>query len=118
MKENTSALARDLFNTLNIPILCTNFEVYGDVVEVVHDYNYRLYGVEAKLFDTEFKNYNPTTTDRVFIARRGSRQLINHDEVVDFLEQRGFVTYYPSFVTLAESKSENSTPPVFPILIG
>jgi len=75
------------------------------VVEVVHDYNYRLYGVEAKLFDTEFKNYNPTTPDRVFIARRGSRQLTNNDEVIDFLEQRGFVTYYFEDLTASEKWS-------------
>lgn len=102
LKENASALARDLFSTLNIPILCTNFEVYGDVVEVVHDYNYRLYGVEAQLFDTEFKNYNRVTPERVFIARRGSRQLINNDEVVNFLEERGFTIYY--FEDLAASE--------------
>lgn len=34
------------------------------------------------------------TPKRVFIARRGSRALLNHDAVAEFLDQRGFVTRY------------------------
>ncbi|MBW4693008.1 MAG: hypothetical protein KME27_14735 [Lyngbya sp. HA4199-MV5] len=94
LKENASNLSKDLFSTLNIPILCTNFEVYGDVVEVIHDYSYRLYGTGAELFNFEFKNYNSSTAERVFIARRGNRHLINHHEVSKFLEEKGFVTCY------------------------
>lgn len=105
LKENPSALARNLFDTLNIPILCTNFEVYGEVVEVVHDFNYRLYGIEAELFNLEFKNDDLATPDRVFIARRGHRQLINNDEVADFLQKRGFTTYYFEDLTASEKWS-------------
>ncbi|MBW4472076.1 MAG: glycosyltransferase family 61 protein [Stenomitos rutilans HA7619-LM2] len=105
LKENASKLAQDLFNTLDIPILCTNFEVYGNVVEAIYDYRYRLYGIEAELFNLEFKGYNPSTEERIFIARRGSRHLINNNEVAKFLEERGFVTYYFEDLTASEKWS-------------
>jgi hypothetical protein len=105
LKENVSELARDLFDTLGIPTLCTNFEVYGDIVDVIHNPHYRLYGVEAELFNLEFKNYERDTPDRVFIARRGSRQLINNDEVIKFLAQKGFTTYYFEDLTASEKWS-------------
>lgn len=105
LKENASKLAQDLFDTLGIPVLCTNFEVYGDVVDVIHDWHYRLYGVEAELLNREFKNHDLDTPDRVFIARRGSRQLINNDEVIEFLEKKGFKTYYFEDLTASEKWS-------------
>jgi hypothetical protein len=105
LKENASELARDLFSTLGIPTLCTNFEVYGDVVDVIHDWDYRLYGVQAELLNVEFKNYSPATPDRVFIARRGSRQLLNNDEVSEFLKTKGFTTYFFEDLTASEKWS-------------
>jgi len=105
LKKNVPAFARELFNSLGIPIICTNFEVYGDVIEVIHNYNYRLYGIQAELFNIELKDYNPITPERVFIPRRGSRQLINNDEVVNFLKARGFTTYYFEDLTASEKWS-------------
>lgn len=105
LKKNVPAFARELFDSLGIPILCTNLEVYGEVVEVVHNYNYRLYNIQAELFNIELKDYNPNTPERVFIPRRGSRQLINNDEVVNFLKERGFTTYYFEDLTASEKWS-------------
>jgi len=92
LPEKASALAQETYKTLRIPTICTNQKVYANVVELTP--SLALDGVQPDVFNVDIPNYNSQTPERVFIARRGNRRLINNDEVSQFLAQRGFVTYY------------------------
>lgn len=103
LRERASSLAQQVYEALNIPVICTNDDVYGEVVQITP---FRmLYGIQPQVFNLEIKNYNPQTPERVFIARRGNRRLSNNDEVCQFLEARGFTTYYFEDLTPSEEWS-------------
>ena len=104
-QANPSELVTQVFDALNIPMICTDETVYGEVVEVLPRDAAALFGIQAELFNVDFKNYQPTTPERVFISRKGNRRLINNDEVIQFLEQRGFTTYYFEDLTPSEEWS-------------
>jgi Glycosyltransferase 61 len=92
LRKNASPLGRQVYETMGIPAIYTDDPVYGDVVTV--EAADTLHSIQQEAFNFEFKGYTPDTPERIFIPRRGNRGLINNDEVVDFLEQRGFTTYY------------------------
>ena len=92
LQERASELARQAYDLLDIPVICTDDDVYSNVVEVAPMLG--IYSVQPELFNIEIKNYNPATPERVFVDRRGNRSLINISEVRKFLEERGFTTYY------------------------
>lgn len=103
VRKNTSSLSRQVYDTLGIAVICTDDQVYGNVVTV--DAENSIVNVRREIFDVEFKGYNPNTPERVFIPRRGNRSLINNDAVEAFLKQRGFTTYYFEDLTPSEEWS-------------
>jgi hypothetical protein len=103
LRKDASPLGRQAYETMGIPVIYTDNPVYGDVVTV--ETQDTLHSIQQDAFDFEFKGYNPNTPERVFIPRRGNRGLINNDEVVDFLERRGFTTYYFEDLTPSEEWS-------------
>lgn len=104
LREKAASLGKSIYQALDIPTICTDKDVYGNVVEVLPD-NDRLYSVQPELFNVEIKNYNPTTPERIFVSRRGNRRITNNDEVSQFLETRGFKTCYFEDMTLSEEWS-------------
>jgi hypothetical protein len=102
LKKGASEVARQAYELLSIPTICTDNDIYGYVVDVS---KHTLFGALPQLFNIDFTGYNPTTPERVFIPRRGSRQIINNDEVRQFLEARGFTTYYFEDLTHSEKWS-------------
>ncbi|MBD2023237.1 glycosyltransferase family 61 protein [Leptolyngbya sp. FACHB-711] len=103
LNASATELARQVYDGLGIPTICTDGNVFGEVVEVTP--NRELYGFQPEAYDLEIKDYNPNTPERVFIPRKGSRQLSNNDEITEFLEKRGFVTYYFEDLTPSEEWS-------------
>lgn len=104
--ERASELGLQAYEALGIPTICTDGDVYGNIVEISLNDNsgdavkvplssYKYYGIQSQVFnDLNFKGYTSGTPERIFIARKGSRSLINNNEVSEFLKQRGFTTYY------------------------
>lgn len=92
LKERASELARQAYDLLGIPVICTDEDIYSNVVEVSPGLG--IYSVQPELFNIDIKGYNPATPERIFVDRRGNRSIINSDEVRKFLEDRGFTTYY------------------------
>lgn len=92
LKERVSPLAQQAYDVLGIPTICTDNNVKGEIVNL--NPLCGLESIQPQVFDFEFKHYNPVTSERVFIPRRGNRRLINNDEVTQFLEAKGFITYY------------------------
>jgi Glycosyltransferase 61 len=103
LRKNTSSLSRQVYAALGINIVCTDDQVYGDVVTVRADHP--IANARQEIFDVEFKGYKPDTPERIFIPRRGSRSLVNNDEVEAFLTQKGFTTYYFEDLTPSEEWS-------------
>jgi hypothetical protein len=102
LTETPSSLARQMYETLDIPVICTDSDVYGNVVKISTN---QLFNVIPQVFNMEFKGYRSNTPERVFIPRRGNRAIINNDEVTNFLESQGFVTYYFEDLTPSEEWS-------------
>lgn len=130
LKERAPNLAREVFQTLNIPVIYTDDSVYGEVISIwvarpdaaastekpefspiinekpVAELDSKLYNVHAALFnETEFLGSEPLEAEKIFIPRRGSRCLSNNDEVIQFLEGKGFKTYYFEDLTCAQKWS-------------
>lgn len=103
LRKNTSNLSRQVYHTLGINIICTDDQVYGDVVTVHAEHP--IANARQEIFNIEFKDYKPDTPERVFISRRGNRSLINNDAVEAFLKQKGFTTYYFEDLTPSEEWS-------------
>lgn len=102
LKKDVSEVARQAYELMGIPTICTDNDTYGYVVEVSrHD----LFAAHPQLFNIDFTGYNPTTPERIFVPRRGNREIINNDEVRQFLEAKGFTTYYFEDLTHSEKWS-------------
>lgn len=98
-----SSLALEIYNALDIPVICTDDRVFGNVVEISPYCD--LLGVHADQFNIEIKGYNSNTPEKVFISRRNNRRLVNNQEVTEFLEKQGFTTYYFEDLSVAEKWS-------------
>lgn len=130
LRERAPNLAREVFETLSIPVIYTDDSVYGEVIsmsvarpdaatsteapqffpiinqKLVAEIDSKLYNRHAALFnEAEFSGYEPLGVEKIFIPRRGNRCLINNDEVVQFLEEKGFKTYYFEDLTCAQKWS-------------
>ncbi|NEQ23646.1 MAG: glycosyltransferase family 61 protein [Microcoleus sp. SIO2G3] len=103
LRGRASTLSQQVYETLGIPVICTDGDIFGEIVQMTP---FRmLYGIQPQVFNIEIQNYNSQTPDRVFISRRGNRKLSNNDEVCQFLEARGFTTYYFEDLTPSEEWS-------------
>jgi hypothetical protein len=102
LQENSSALGRDSFHLLGFPTISTDDNVKGEIVTVLECQGkdrlpfseHRFASLRPSLFAGEFEGYRNMSMDKIFIARRGNRSLINSDEVSTFLEKQGFKTCF------------------------
>lgn len=92
----------DVYRLLGNPVIFTDEDVYGELVTCSE---HRVFSIRPQLFNFEFPGYKKETYERVFVSRRGSRSLINNDEVTKFLEERGFKTLYFEDLSLEEEWS-------------
>lgn len=106
LRKKASNLARQMYETLNIPTVYTDGKVFGDIIvnseQLIYQHCFQLV---PSLLNFEFKGYQKDTPERVFIPRRGARCLINNDEVIAFLEAQGFKTIYFEDLTIPEEWS-------------
>ncbi|MUG99984.1 DUF563 domain-containing protein [Scytonema sp. UIC 10036] len=91
LRARTSKFARDAYHLLNIPIISTDDDVCGEIVTVSER---DLFSIKSQLFNLNFPGCQDLGVERIFIPRRGTRRLINNDEVAQFLAERGFKTCY------------------------
>ena len=103
LTQKASHIAQEMYETAGIPVICTNDKVLANVVELTP--SLELHGAQPDVVNIDIPNFNPSTPERVFISRRGNRSLINNDEVTDFLERQGFVTYYFEDLSTSEKWS-------------
>jgi Glycosyltransferase 61 len=92
LNADASSLALRVYDALDIPVICTDEQVYGNVVTVTP--HIELFNLQPDLFNRPIKHYNPNTPERIFVPRKGDRRLSNNDEITQFLERKGFTTVY------------------------
>ncbi len=106
LRQRASSMSRKVFANLGLPIICTDGDVYGEIVENSKQLQFEKYlNLFPELLNFKFADYNAETPERVFIPRRGARKLINNDEVVDFFESQGFKTIYFEDLPISEAWS-------------
>lgn len=89
LREKASNLARRVYEAVGIPAIYTDDNVTGKIVDVSTN---ELYSTIPELFNLDLGDQD--SPDLIFVPRRGDRSIINNDEITNFLEQKGFVTYY------------------------
>jgi len=97
LRRNATSMAQHVYRLLDIPIMCTDRSVAGKVVSVLapSPEGFRGLGLYADYFaQIDFKNYVSDTPEKVFISRKGTRALLNEDEVENVLVSRGFKKFY------------------------
>lgn len=96
------SMPMDVYRLLGNPVIFTDDDVYGELVTCSKQ---RVYSTAPYFLNFDFPGYKEKTYERVFVARRGNRSLINNDEVIKFLEERGFKTLYFEDLSLEEEWS-------------
>jgi capsular polysaccharide biosynthesis protein len=106
LRGNASNLAKKAYPLLGFPILCTDNHVYAKLVIAekgdhgIYEPHYRsLFGEVA------FDGYRSDTPARVFVSRKGTRTLVNEQEVDQFLRARAFTKYYFEEISLSQQWS-------------
>ena len=106
LRSKAVPMARRAYELLGIPVLCTDRAVQGQLVSVsessqgAYEWNYgQLFGQHC------FSGYSPDTPERVFIARKGDRSLLNEADVEALLAQYGFVKFYYEDIPLQQQWS-------------
>jgi hypothetical protein len=89
LRWRAAPLAVQALERLDIRCICTDAEVSG--AEVTIDLERKIFPAEA--LDMECCDMTVGTPEKVFIARRGSRNLLNEEEIAELLSSRGFVRY-------------------------
>ncbi|MBW4442720.1 MAG: glycosyltransferase family 61 protein [Plectolyngbya sp. WJT66-NPBG17] len=107
LRENPHRMAIEAYRLLGFPLICTNRHVEGNLV-VMSDHNDEpdfepFYRTEFGQF--EFDGYKPKTPERVFLARRGTRSIINEPEIEQVLSSYGFEKLYFEDFSMAEQWS-------------
>jgi hypothetical protein len=106
LRANATTMAKEAYKLLGIPVLCTNKDVYGKLI-LGTDGSQGIYeGLYTSLFgDLSFEGYNKQTPERVFISRKGTRQLINESEIEQILQEYGFEKFYFEDIPISEQWS-------------
>jgi hypothetical protein len=107
LRENPHKMAIEAYRLLGFPILCTNRDVEGNLI-ILSEQNDEpdfepFYQTEFGQF--EFEGYTAETPERVFLARRGTRSIINQGEIEQLLSKYGFTTLYFEDYSMAEQWS-------------
>jgi hypothetical protein len=108
LRANASAMARQIFELLGIPTLCTNSRVAGKVILLNQPGRNRFYGdgLYASLFThVSFYGHKQVTVERIFISRRKTRRLINENEVEQLLKEYGYQKVYFEDISICEQWS-------------
>jgi hypothetical protein len=106
LRQRASTLARNVFQTLDVPFLCTDRFVFGKLIRTDEKVQGAFEGWYPDLFrDLDFFGRVADTPKRVFLARRGQRKLINEALVEGLLRQYGFRKVYFEDIPIGEQWS-------------
>jgi capsular polysaccharide biosynthesis protein len=106
LHSNATPMAKNIYKLLGASILCTDKDVNGKLV-LADDQSHGAYDAcyNALFGELTFEGFNPQTPEKVFISRKGSRNLINESEVEQTLQAYGFKKYYFEDIPISEQWS-------------
>jgi capsular polysaccharide biosynthesis protein len=95
LRSNANNMAKNVYKLLGASILCTDKHINGKLV-LADDQSPSAYetSYNALFGELTFEGFNPQTAGKVFISRKGTRNLINESEVEQTLQAYGFKKYY------------------------
>jgi hypothetical protein len=117
LRERASRVAVALYEQLGIPIIQTDSQVVGELVRFTDaELTTRIqrasvpggFFASNALIAEVFPGFplpGPPDDDRperIFIARRGARRILNEKQVADFLAERGFVMFHFEDIPMGE----------------
>lgn len=106
LRRNASEMGRNFFDTLDIPVICTDRFVLGNLIKSGERVQGAFEGWYADLFrDLKFSGQLEDTPNKVFLCRRGQRRLLNEDSIHAFLEPYGFKRIYFEDIPIREQWS-------------
>ncbi len=109
LRARASAMARKVFELLNISTICTDADVIGRLIllkEAGRNWFTGDTGVYSFVFeDLSFEGYNSVTPRRIFISRKKTRRLLNEIEVERTLIGYGFKKVYFEDIPLCQQWS-------------
>lgn len=107
LREKASPLAKTIYELLGFPVLCTNKDVQGKLLSITEDGGP---GFHESLYISRFGNlaiegYKKDTPERIFISRKGTRCLLNENDVEQTLQEYGFEKVYFEDIPLSKQWS-------------
>jgi capsular polysaccharide biosynthesis protein len=95
LRRNASILGRRFFQTLDIPIICTDRYVRANLIITDDCVQGAFEGWYSDLFsDLKFSEQVSDTPRKVFLCRRGKRKILNEYALERLLDSRGFQKVY------------------------
>jgi hypothetical protein len=108
VRSVASRMAKECYRLLGIPIIATDARVEGTIVQVSDQQTEvravggtlckkapAVVGLLPEIFDGLPKEEAPAETpEKVYIARKTSRSILNASEITNVLEREGFKTYF------------------------
>jgi len=104
LRGKASSLGKAVYNLLGFPVICTDKHVQGQLVMITHR-EAEVKGLHYLFIDLPFEGYNPQTPERVFISRKGTRCLLNEEEIEKTLQEYGFKKFYFEDIPISEQWS-------------
>jgi capsular polysaccharide biosynthesis protein len=106
LKENPTKMALTAYKILGFPVLCTDKDVQGKLVLTSDPSDKHYEQFYSSLFgQLSFEGYKSKTPERIFISRKGSRCLINENEIEQTLKEYGFEKFYFEDIPISEQWS-------------
>lgn len=114
LPKRVSKLTQAVLTYLEIPILITDGPVKGNILEFRMNgasADEIVYGLLSRLGKMKIPNYIQNTPQKIFISRKDSRQILNEDQVEEYLSSRGYQKLYFDELSFEEqwSTSRNAT---------
>ena len=106
LRENSSQMAKTAYKLLGFSTLCTDKNVKGKIIEAPTGRfgQYEVYYQElfGKL---SFEEYQKDTPKRIFISRKGNRNLMNESQIEKLLLEYGFNKFYYEDIPISQQWS-------------
>jgi hypothetical protein len=94
LRSNAARVGVQAYETLGFSVLCTDRDVEGQLLIASSGINGAYEPWNRSLFPAVPLEWHEETPARVFIARRGTRALINENEIEAVLHRAGFTKLY------------------------
>ena len=106
LRARASSMAQRAYELLGIPFICTDQVVQGRMSALPCGSHSYYGGLYPSIFrDRAFDGYQEKTPERIFIARKGSRRLLNEADVEAALQSYGFQKFYFEDIPIAQQWS-------------